>query len=511
MPGSTGQPPPPTNEISSALAAALYTLNDSDMDEDLDENETPTLEQREKTQSKRRIQDEPESSNKSNKMKVIENIPNLPSQVTDSLTVSNSPNLTQTEPNHNMVSDNNSSSINNQSLYEKSKYNFYDVNDQGPFALYVDVLNKSKVHTMSIGKLIRDCAFNVYKEVCSIVKLNAFRIKIVLSSSKAANFLIKQSFWEPKGLGCYIPNFLLFRQGIIRNVDPTLSENEIVECAESEYKIIGVRRIFKKINEGRRPLPVINVTFRGQSLPNIIKILGVICSVEPYIKRVVQCFRCLLYGHISKTCNYKGQRCEFCAGSHEKDKQCDGPIVCIHCEGNHKSTDSSCPEFLKQKLIKDKMGTCNISFSEARESLEKEVSKVNNEKNNTYAGIAAAPPINTEKNYPPLPHHNSLNRVNIQTIRNNNVKGQAKPPTSQIDNYQNVSNTLNIPRSPIISNPAYVNNLNADKIVEIISQIIGKILPQIGISQPFSNELSQYVKNIVQESIKNNLLPTVGT
>lgn len=344
--GSPGPPQP--NELSMALSTALDALyqSEDEFESDMKNSYSHTEAQSNdaanitnkhiektgnpeigSTSTKRKHQIEHEET--LNKVKVCENIHpcqhhshiNAPSSENQS-GFANSPSISQISFNskNSAVDNANNSPLINKSIsaYEKCKDNIFSPCDVGPYSVYIEVLKKDfKIHAMTIGKLIRDQAYNNYKDIISISKVNVFKVKIVLSSLTTANQLVKQAFWESNGLGCYVPSFLLFRQGIVKDVDPLLTEEEILEWSQSELEIIKVKRIFKNINNVRRPLPVINVTFKGQFLPEEIKILGVICRVTPYVQRVVQCFNCLSYGHTSLYCR-RNQRCEFCGKSHEK-------------------------------------------------------------------------------------------------------------------------------------------------------------------------------------------------
>ncbi|XP_008485643.1 uncharacterized protein LOC103522316, partial [Diaphorina citri] len=177
--------------------------------------------------------------------------------------------------------------------------------------------------------------------------------------------------------------FILFRQGIIRNVEKNLTEEELLEeiipLYNSDAKVTDVRRFNRRSTDEHGnvkyiPTGTIQVTFRAQSTPTHVSIFYVRCEVEKYIPKVLQCTNCLRFGHTARLC--KGTaRCSRCAENHPDD-QCPKEVSeqkCVHCNGPHSSRvnfkNPACPEYEKQKKIKNLMVTQNITFYEAKTQL----------------------------------------------------------------------------------------------------------------------------------------------
>ncbi|KMQ84041.1 putative 50 kda protein in type i retrotransposable element r1dm [Lasius niger] len=91
-----------------------------------------------------------------------------------------------------------------------------------------------------------------------------------------------------------------------------------------------------------------------------------VCAVADHI-RILQCFKCLKFGHIAKNCKSKSS-CGHCAGDHEmKNCEAKGQLPsCINCKqhhvfsGNtaHSATDAKkCP--ILGRKIKDKIANTN--------------------------------------------------------------------------------------------------------------------------------------------------------
>lgn len=153
-------------------------------------------------------------------------------------------------------------------------------------------------------------------------------------------------------LQAYIPESILYRKGIIRNIDPELSNDEIKNVIFSNTPIKDIRRITKKqlINN---TLKIINsqtivISFRGQNLPETISIYGARCYVQSYIYKITQCENCLHFGHVSRQCRTK-IRCKNCGDKHDTSSCTYIPPnntpFCINCQGNHTATDKNCPKY----------------------------------------------------------------------------------------------------------------------------------------------------------------------
>ena len=99
-------------------------------------------------------------------------------------------------------------------------------------------------------------------------------------------------------------------------------ETYLLNNIESNIKVIDVKRMTKKTIdlEGNSKIikrQVVILIFLRSSVPQRVKINLVNFPVENYIYPVVQCFKCLRYGHTNKQC--KGnKRCSLCSEEHEK-------------------------------------------------------------------------------------------------------------------------------------------------------------------------------------------------
>lgn len=253
----------------------------------------------------------------------------------------------------------------------------FDPTDIGPYVVYVqnETGNIGKAHILTVAKLINNCLKIDAGNILNISSIGINRIKVEFSTALSANKLVLNEELKNKNYTAYIPQFLTRRKGVIKYVDRGLTEGELMENIKpifgENYKLLKVTRINRKNinNEGRVeyiPTSTILVEVKGNYLPKKVAIHRVIMEVEPYIQRVVQCLRCLRYGHLSVQCKGK-ERCDKCGMEHSNLNCIErSETYCVICQGNHKATDyKQCPEYKKQKIIKEIMGVENISYKEA--------------------------------------------------------------------------------------------------------------------------------------------------
>ncbi|XP_061385277.1 uncharacterized protein LOC133320662 [Danaus plexippus] len=161
--------------------------------------------------------------------------------------------------------------------------------------------------------------------------------------------------------------------GIVRNVPVEWALEEVVSSLvvpEGFGAVVRARRLNRKTTDNNAtvwiPTPTVVLTFNGQKLPDRVFCYFTSLPVQTYILPTIQCNKCCRFGHIASQCRSK-ERCFICAQPHA-GINCSNPSVpptCLLCSGNHKATDSNCPEHARQRAIKLVMSQENISYSEA--------------------------------------------------------------------------------------------------------------------------------------------------
>ncbi|KYQ55984.1 hypothetical protein ALC60_05098 [Trachymyrmex zeteki] len=176
------------------------------------------------------------------------------------------------------------------------------------------------------------------------------KVAVYFNDFVIANQVLSHPLIKESGLSASIPPFRVIRTGVIKNVPLDISEDDIIYHFASPNKIVSVRRL------NIRTLTYLHINF----------------PVLPYFPRVLMCFSCLRYGHVSSDCKSK-PRCARC-GSHKYPKVEDCPRlhlppVCCNCGGEHLPSSSGCPAYVRQKQIYAYATIENLSYLEARQRL----------------------------------------------------------------------------------------------------------------------------------------------
>lgn len=370
----------------------------------------------------------------------------------------------------------NSSNLSNsenstKSPYEFNKNNRYTASDKGPFVLILESCNKNigKLHKMTIGKLIFTNFNNKKDDIDNIYTAGRNKIKIIISNYKTANYILDDvNFLNTNSVRAYIPESLVYRKGVIKNVDSGLSVEEITDVMKTSINVVNVKRIIRKVinnnEESFINTETLILTFRGQNLPEYVSIYGARCSVLPYIYRVVQCKKCCRFGHHEKQCR-SSLRCPNCGEQHFLS-DCKNTPICLSCKGEHITTYVKCPEFQKQREIKKFMAYNNISFKEAR-------SKYRN-----YSSVV-------KDNFPPLQLSNSFNVLENIVEKDGGSNYSFNNFGSNPYRYTNKEVSQRVPRTLLQNNAEKSSELNHLVINEDDSSNV-KISSQRFIRNPYA-------------------------
>jgi hypothetical protein len=306
--------------------------------------------------------------------------------------------------------------------------NLYGKSDSAPFLVYIESLPESKVtsmHPTVLGKKLFDSNVNGIVEV---KRSNRNRVVCSFESAGSANMFVNSSFSRDNNVRVYVPSFQLERIGLLRNVDPSLSENDIYENLQTSNNvtIISVKRMSKivTLDDGQRtskPLSLVTVKFKGKQLPEFVFLFYTRCPVEPYVSNPIICFKCVRYGHTSRNCK-SSARCPNGCPTYHNHKDCPQAQtpVCIFCKGPHSSIDKSCPQWDIQKQIKETMAYRNIPYSEAKlflfpksTKLPVSFSKVLDINNDKSFPELSQEPSNKLRDSIPIPAQSRLARKNV--------------------------------------------------------------------------------------------------
>jgi hypothetical protein len=208
----------------------------------------------------------------------------------------------------------------------------------------------------------------------SIKQEGKFKIHIEFTTAYAANNFVKNIYiWSNAVYRAFIPTFCVTRMGLIKGVTTEATEQEIKESIELSNPNVGAVLKIRRLNYRDRseatpvwkPSRTIVITFEGQHLPDHVYIFYNSFAVQTYVYTTVQCFKCGKFGHTTNNCKSSSPKCINCSESHDSRECSVNDYKCLNCNGIHKATSASCPEFLRQKSIKNSMAMDNISFIQA--------------------------------------------------------------------------------------------------------------------------------------------------
>lgn len=210
---------------------------------------------------------------------------------------------------------------------EGARSKLYIDSDKGPFVVHLSGVaigdNEPKdLHDVIIGHKLKQ--YNV-KSIVEIKKVTRRELKVIFKEKAAANRFLKGDVPSRIGLKAYIPNYNILKTGIIFDIPAGYGEKFLLEEMSSSCPIVDVYRCQKrKFVNGERlnewvPANTVKVTFRGQDVPDEVTFGYSVRKVKPDVPRVIQCNKCLRYGHPVKYCKQAEMNCVNCGTRHPEN------------------------------------------------------------------------------------------------------------------------------------------------------------------------------------------------
>lgn len=280
---------------------------------------------------------------------------------------------------------------------------YYKPENNGPYEIIVQNKNKRKINPFEVGKIIK----TNYNDILHITRTGK-NLTVTCSTYESANKLVDSQHLNMYNV--FVPSNKIYSTGVI-NIESDIPENEILENIESEYDIIQAQRIKRINNNILTNTHFVKLIFDSDNLPKYVYMNYVRMEVNVYIMPVKQCFRCFSYGHVAGSPCNRNRICRDC-GLEFHSGECQAPLKCIHCFAQHSSNSKKCPEYIRQKNIKNRMSVCKEDFYKASQYFPITYKKIN--KNKTHINYSAASQYSpNDADYPDLPHiHNQ--RANIE-------------------------------------------------------------------------------------------------
>lgn len=202
-------------------------------------------------------------------------------------------------------------------------------------------------------------------EISRVKYINPYKIIIEMKGEENAENLLKCDHLINLGWRFQRPLEVGLSYGVIKNIELELAEKDLIESITSTCEIANVKRLKRRadVEVGWVDSESVRVGFRGPLLPAYIYIYDMQVRVEPYLFPVTQCSRCWRFGHTIRMCPSKRVYCPKCGGKHEN---CDTTTYkCLNCTKNHMTLNRKCPEYIKEKKMREIMAEFNVSYRKA--------------------------------------------------------------------------------------------------------------------------------------------------
>lgn len=278
--------------------------------------------------------------------------------------------------------------------YRKRVTYLYSADDRGPFTVFIESKNQNigNLNPLSIGKMFfMDKQFSL--KINKISRKGKKRVGVDFSTGDEANSFVGRNNFDSDEYDVYIPANMVSIMGVVTDVDFDITEDDILSFASSSAKILKFKRLKKRDTSSGEVLykdtKACVLTFQGRILPSHVSLFHTYIEVAQYVSPVIQCFQCLRYGHTIKLCNGR-KRCQRCGDNHDRNDCTSSSESCVHCQGAHRSVDRACPEYERQRKIREAMAFHNYSFYEANKILSNKTARINMNPNS----------------FPPLPSQN---------------------------------------------------------------------------------------------------------
>lgn len=233
---------------------------------------------------------------------------------------------------------------------------YYKQENNGPYEVIIQDKNKQKLNPFTIGKIIKHNHSNI-----SHIIQTGKNITVTCNTYSAANSLVDSA--NLKQYNVFVPTNKIYTVGVV-NIDPDIPNEEILQDIESEFEIIQIQRLKRSLNKTLVDTSFVKIIFDSDKLPEYVYLNYVRLKVNIYMMPVKQCFRCFAYGHVaSSPCN-RPRLCRDC-GKDFHSGECQTTLKCINCNLPHSSNSKRCPEYQRQRKIKERMSIFKEDYHKA--------------------------------------------------------------------------------------------------------------------------------------------------
>ena len=188
------------------------------------------------------------------------------------------------------------------------------------------------------------------------------------------------------------------------------------------------RHIAKSGNPGDTSL--LCLTFQTTTLPSTLLAGYIRYNVEVFIPNPMRCYKCQRFVHTVKFCN-KDARCHKCGEAAHEGSACSSPVKCLSCGSTeHNVSSKECPIWKKEKEICTLKATSNMSYPQARRTVEEKISTPTSK---TYAqATKSKQTVSSGTQTEPLPQLPPLKLLTPPKPATNNTSTSTSTPESPV-------------------------------------------------------------------------------
>jgi len=216
----------------------------------------------------------------------------------------------------------------------------------------------------------------IKKQIGNVIRAQRFGKTMILlevaNETQARKVMSLRQLTESITVNVTPHKSLNFSKGII--VCPELNDVSATEITENlkNQKVVETKRMTKKIKGEQMNTHSYLLTFVSCELPKFINAGYLRIPVRPFAPLPFRCHRCFLYNHQAKFCK-ADEKCFWCGEAKHAliNGHCEKQPKCANCKQGHPSTSKICPQYIKEKAIKEIETQQKISNKQARELYEK--------------------------------------------------------------------------------------------------------------------------------------------
>lgn len=160
-------------------------------------------------------------------------------------------------------------------------------------------------------------------------------------------------------------------QRVIKGVPHEISDEEIMETTS----VLSARRIFRGRGPKATPTATVVLKFRKDDFKDGVRIGYMHFKTHEFIPIPTRCYKCQLYGHISRNCHQEEEHCSICSGPHShRDCPDTTKEKCANCGGEHAAASPACPRFIIARKVAAVVASTGTSYRDALMRVTKESS-----------------------------------------------------------------------------------------------------------------------------------------